>query len=153
MLTKRNIFLVIIIILISSVSAYATDFTGKLTYSGQYNLSTQSLNNTLDLNLNFAHNFTDDIFAEGNFIIKYNDKSVNPLMVIPEELYIGAYELIPNSDLKAGKLIISWGSADMLSPLDNFNPLPPGMSFTGISQKMGVWAADLTYYFDDINAK
>jgi len=128
----------------------AVDFSGNLTYSGQYSLVEQSLSNNLNLDLNFVHNFSDEFFAEGDFIIKYNDKSENPLMIIPEELYIGAYELIPNSDLKAGKLIISWGSADMLSPLDNFNPLPPGMSFTDMNQKMGVWAADLTYYFNDI---
>jgi len=84
-----------------------------------------------------VHNFSDEVFAEGDLIIKYSDKSMNPLMVTPEELYIGVYELIPNSDLKAGKLIISWGSADMLSPLDNFNPRPPGMSFTDMSQKNG----------------
>jgi hypothetical protein len=38
----------------------------------------------------------------------------------------------------------------MLSPLDNFNPLPPGMSFTSMTQKNGVLAADATYYFNDI---
>ncbi|MCJ7647215.1 MAG: hypothetical protein MUP85_01250, partial [Candidatus Lokiarchaeota archaeon] len=150
MITKKNIFLILLIILVSSASVYALDFSGNLTYSGQYNLSEQNLSNTLNLDLNFVHNFTDEVFAEGDLIIKYSDKSVNPLMVIPEELYVGAYELIPNSDLKAGKLIISWGSADMLSPLDNFNPLLPGMSFTDMSQKMGVWAADFIYYFDDI---
>ena len=147
---KRNIFLVIFIILLFSVSAFAGDFSGNLTYSGQYNLNEQNLNNALNLDLNFVHNFTDEVFAEGDLIIKYNDKSANPLMIFPEELYISAYELIPNSDLRAGKLIISWGSADMLSPLDNFNPLPPQMSFTSMAQKNGVLAADVTYYFNDI---
>src|SRR5665648_961664 len=147
---KRNIFLVIFIILLFSASAYDVDFSGNLTYSGGYNFTKNNLSNTLNLDLNFVHNFTDEIFAEGDLIIKYSDKSVNPLMVIPQELYVGAYELIPNSDLKAGKLIISWGSADMLSPLDNFNPLPFGMSLMDTSQKMGVLAADFTYYFDDI---
>src|SRR5665648_499472 len=147
---KRNIFLVIFIILLFSASAYAVDFSGNLTYSGGYNFTENNLSNTLNLDLNFVHNFTDEIFAEGDLIIKYSDKSVNPLMVIPQELYVGAYELIPNSDLKAGKLIISWGSADMLSPLDNFNPLPFGMSLMDTSQKMGVLSAYFTYYFDDI---
>lgn len=150
MITKINIFLIVLIILVSSASVYALDFSGNLTYSGQYNLSEQNLSNTLNLDLNFVHNFSDDVFAEGDLIIKYNDKSLNPLMVFPEELYVSAYELIPNSDLRAGKLIVSWGSADMLSPLDNFNPLPPQMSFTDMSQKIAVLAADFTYYFDDI---
>ena len=147
---KRNIFLVIFIILISSTSAYALDFSGNLTYSGQYSFAEQNISSALDLDLNFIHNFTDEVFAEGDLNIKYNDKSPNPLMISPEELYISAYELIPNSDLRAGKLIISWGSADMLSPLDNFNPLPPQMSFTSMAQKNGVLAADVTYYFNDI---
>ena len=147
---KKNIFLIVLIILISSASVYALDFSGNLTYSGEYNLSKQTLNNTLSLDFNIVHDFTDEIFAEGDLIIKYSDKSVNPIMVIPKELYVGAYELIPHSDVKAGKLMISWGSADMLSPLDNFNPLPPEMSLTDMNQKIGVWGVDFTYYFDDL---
>jgi len=152
MITKRNILLVALIILVSSTSVYALDFLGNLTYSGQYNLSEQNLNNTLNLDLNFVHNFTDEVFAEVDFLIKYpgNPLTGIPVMVISNELYINTYNLIPNLDLRAGKLIISWGSADMLSPLDNFNPLPPGMSFTSMSQKNGVLAADATYYFNDI---
>jgi hypothetical protein len=142
--------LIVLIILISSASVYALDFSGNLTYSGQYNLSKQTLNNTLSLDFNIVHDFTDEIFAEGDLIIKYSDKSVNPIMVTPKELYVGAYELIPHSDVKAGKLMISWGSADMLSPLDNFNPLPPEMSLTDMNQKIGVWGVDFTYYFDDL---
>jgi len=149
---KRNIFLAAFIILIFSASAFAGDFSGNLTYSGQYNFTEQNLNNTLNLDLNFVHNFTNEIFAEGDLIIKYtnNPFADTPVMVTPNEFYIGTYDLIPNSDLRAGKLIISWGSADMFSPLDNFNPLPPGMSFTSMTQKNGVLAADATYYFNDI---
>lgn len=61
---KRNIFLILLIILVSSASVYALDFSGNLTYSGQYNLSEQNLSNTLNLDLNFVHNFTDEVFAE-----------------------------------------------------------------------------------------
>ena len=150
MITKRNIFLMIFIILIFSTSAYAFDFSGNLTYTGHYSLNEKNLSNALNLELNLIHDFSDEIFAEGNLIIKYNDKSSNPLIVIPSELYVGAYELIPHSDLRAGNLIVSWGSADMFSPLDNFNPLPPQMSFTDVTQKIAVLAADFMYYFDDI---
>jgi len=148
---KKNIFLVVFIILLFSASAYAGDFSGSLTYSGQYNFTEQNLSNTLNLDLNYIHNFTDEVFAEGDLIIKYNDRNApNPFMIIPREIYIGTYDLIPNLDIKAGKLIINWGSADMFSPLDNFNPLPPGMSFTSMARKNGVLAADATYYFNDI---
>ncbi len=138
------------IILIFSTSAYAFDFSGNLTYTGHYSLNEKNLSNALNLELNLIHDFSDEIFAEGNLIIKYNDKSSKPLIVIPSELYVGAYELIPHSDLRAGNLIVSWGSADMFSPLDNFNPLPPQMSFTDVTQKIAVLAADFMYYFDDI---
>jgi len=148
---KRNIFLVVFIILIFSASAYAGDFSGSLTYSGGYNFTENNLNNTLNLGLNYIHNFTDEVFVEGDLIIKYSDSSApSPFMIIPKELYIGTYDLIPQLDIKTGLLIVSWGSADMLSPLDNFNPLPPGMSFTSMTQKTGVLAADATYYFNDI---
>ena len=148
---KRNIFLVVFIILLFSASVYALDFSGNLTYSGQYDLSEQNLSNTLNLDLNFIHNFSDEIFAEGDLIIRYSDRSsTNPFMIIPKEIYIGAYDLIPQLDIRTGLLIVSWGSADMFSPLDNFNPLPPGLSFTSMTQKNGVLAADATYYFNDI---
>ncbi|HAJ32275.1 MAG TPA: hypothetical protein DCK79_02735 [Candidatus Atribacteria bacterium] len=148
---KKSGILIIVIILLSSASAYAGDFSGNLTYSGQYNFTEQNLSNTLNLDLNYIHDFTDEVFVEGDLIIKYSDSSApSPFMIIPKEIYIGTYDLIPNLDLRAGRLIISWGSADMFSPLDNFNPLPPGMSFTSMSQKNGVLAADATYYFNDI---
>jgi len=148
---KRNIFLVVFIILLFSASVYALDFSGNLTYSGQYDLSEQNLSNTLNLDLNFTHNFSDEIFAEGDLVIRYSDKSsTSPFMIIPKEIYIGAYDLVPQLDIRTGLLIVSWGSADMFSPLDNFNPLPPGLSFTSMTQKNGVLAADATYYFNDI---
>ncbi|MBU4227977.1 hypothetical protein KJ987_06985 [bacterium] len=150
---KRNIFLILLIILVSSASVYALDFSGNLTYSGQYNLSEQNLSNTLNLDLNFVHNFTDEVFAEGDLVIKYSDKSsTNPFMIIPKEIYIDTYDLIPQVDIRAGMLIISWGSSDMFSPLDNFNPSPLGISFTDMSRKSGVLAVDATYYLNDITS-
>ena len=133
---KRNIFLVVFVILISSASVFAGDFSGNLTYSGKYNFTEQNLSNSLKLDLNYIHNFTDEVFAEGDLIIKYSDRNAsNPFMIIPKELYIGTYDLISNLDLRAGRLIVSWGSADMFSPLDNFNPLPPQISFAEIPQE------------------
>ncbi len=151
MIMKRNIFLAAFIILLFSVSAYAGDFSGSLTYSGGYNFTENNLSNTLNLDLNYIHNFTDEVFAEGDLVIRYSDKSsTNPFMIIPKEIYIGAYDLIPQLDIRTGRLIVNWGSSDMFSPLDNFNPSSPGISFTDISGKSGVWAVDATYYFNDI---
>ena len=148
---KKNIFLLAFIILLFSASVYALDFSGNLTYSGQYNLSEQNLSNTLNLDLNFVHNFTDKVFIEGDLVIRYSDKSsANPLMIIPKEIYIDTYDLIPQVDIRAGMLIISWGSSDIFSPLDNFNPSAPGISFTDMSRKSGVLAIDTTYYLNDI---
>jgi hypothetical protein len=151
MIMKRNIFLVVFIILLFSASVYAGDFSGSLTYSGGYNFTENNLSNTLNLDLNYIHNFTDEVFAEGDLVIRYTDKPfTDPFMIIPKEIYIGAYDLIPQLDIRTGLLIISWGSADMFSPLDNFNPTQLGMSFASSTQKNGVLAADATYYFNDI---
>ena len=148
---KRNIFLVAFIILLFSASVYAGDFSGNLTYSGQYNFTEQNLSNTLNLDLNYIHSFTDKVSIEGDLVIRYSDKSsANPLMIIPKEIYIDTYDLIPQVDIRAGMLIISWGSSDMFSPLDNFNPSPLGISFTNMSRKIGVLAVDATYYLNDI---
>jgi len=151
MILKRNIFLAIFILLLCSTSVFASDFSGTLIYSGEYNLANNKLNNSLSVDLNYIHSFTDKVFIEGDLVIRYTDKfSANPFMIIPKEIYIGAYDLIPQVDIRAGMLIVSWGSSDILSPLDNFNPSPSGISFTDISRKSGAWAVDATYYFNDI---
>ncbi|MHC2994667.1 MAG: hypothetical protein IBV53_04090 [Candidatus Atribacteria bacterium] len=149
---KRNIFLTIFVLLLFSTSVvFAYDFSGSLTYSGGYSFNENNLNNTLSLGLNYIYNFTDEVFVEGGLVIRYTDKSfADPFTIIPKEIYISAYDLIPNLDIRTGMLIVSWGSSDMFSPLDNFNPSPPGISFTDISGKSGVWAVDATYYFNDI---
>jgi len=151
MIQQNRIFLTILIILLFSASVFAGDFSGSLTYSGQYSFTEYNLSNTLNLDLNYIHSLSDKIFVEGDLIIRYsNNSSTNSFMLIPKELYIGTYDLIPNLDLNAGRLIVSWGSSDMFSPLDNFNPSPPGISFTDMSRKNGVWAVDATYYLNDI---
>lgn len=148
---KRNIFLVVFIILLFSASVYAGDFSGSLTYSGGYNFTENNLNNTLNLGLNYIHNLTDEVFIEGDLVIRYTDKPfTDPFMIIPKEIYIGAYDLVPQLDIRTGLLIVNWGSSDMLSPLDNFNPTPPGISLTSISRKISVLGIDATYYFNDI---
>lgn len=152
MVIKRNIFLAVFIILLFSTSVvFPHDFSGSLTYSGEYSFAENNLNNTMSLGLNYIYNLTDEIFVEGDLVIRYTDKSfADPFMIIPKEIYISAYDLIPNLDVRAGRLILSWGSSDVISPLDNFNPTPPGISLTDISRKIGVWGVDATYYFNDI---
>jgi hypothetical protein len=85
MSSKRNIFLVIFILVLFSASAvFANEFSGSLTYSGEYTFTSQKLNNTLNLDLNYTYNFTDKVFAEGDLLIRYSDKSPsNPLINTP----------------------------------------------------------------------
>ncbi len=148
---EKNTILIIFIILLLSTSVFAGDFSGSLTYSGGYSFNENNLNNTLSLGLNYIHNLTDEVFVEGGLVIRYTDKPfADPFMIIPKEIYIGAYDLIPNLDIRTGMLIVNWGSSDMFSPLDNFNPTPPGISLTDISRKISVWGIDATYYFNDI---
>lgn len=148
---KKSVILIIVTILLSSVPAFTSDFSGTLTYSGEYNFINNKLNNSLSIDLNYVHSFTDEIYIEGDLVIRYSDKSSSsPVMIIPKELYIGTYDLLPSLDINAGMLIVNWGSSDMLSPLDNFNPSPPLTSFLNFSNKNGVWAIDATYYFDDV---
>ena len=147
MILSKNIFFAVLVFLIFAVPAFSSDFSGTLTYSGEYNFA----NNSLSLDLNYIHSFTDKVSIEGDLIIRYSDKSsANPLMIIPKEIYIDTYDLIPQVDIRAGMLIISWGSSDISSPLDNFNPSPLGISFTDISRKSGVLVVDATYYLNDI---
>ncbi|MBU2439717.1 hypothetical protein KKI11_02090, partial [bacterium] len=132
MIIKRNIFLAIFILLLFFTSVvFAGDFSGSLTYSGGYSFDENNLNNTLNLGLNYIHNLTGEVFIEGDLVIRYTDKPfADPFMIIPKEIYIGAYDLVPQLDIRTGMLIVNWGSSDMFSPLDNFNPTPPGISLT-----------------------
>lgn len=147
---KSKTFIFIIFLILITTYAYAGEFSGTFTYTGGYNLQTNKLNNTLKLELKYTENFTDELFVEGDFVLKYTDKPfAPPFIFMPKEAYLGAYDLISNLDLRAGFLIISWGASDMFSPLDNFNPIPPEMSIGSLPEKRGVLGVDATYYIDD----
>ncbi len=147
---KKNVLLLIALVYFLSPSVYALDLSGSLTYSGNYNLFFNDLSNNLRLELNCLHNFTDKVFLEADLVLRYTDQSSShSFILIPKEIYISTYDLIPQIDAKAGILIESWGSSDMFSPLDNFNPAPFGLSFTEMPSKLGVWAISATYYIND----
>ena len=139
-----------IFLLLITTYAYAGEFSGTFTYTGGYSFQSNKINNTTALELKYTENFTDELFVEGDFILKYTDKPfAPPFIFMPKELYVGAYDLIKNLDLRVGMVILSWGASDMFSPLDNFNPLPPEMSVGSLPEKRGVPAVDATYYIND----
>jgi len=77
MVMKRNIFLTIFVLLLFSTSVvFAYDFSGSLTYSGGYSFNENNLNNTLSLGLNYIYNFTDEVFVEGDLIIRYTQLTI-----------------------------------------------------------------------------
>ncbi|GAI88055.1 unnamed protein product [marine sediment metagenome] len=84
MIFERSTILIIFIILLLSTSVFAGDFSGNLTYSGQYNFTEQNLSNTLNLDLNYIHSFTDEVFVEGDLVIKYSDNSSNSFLAFNE---------------------------------------------------------------------
>ena len=147
---KNEIFIIMIVLLLISVYAYGGEFSGTLLYNGGYSFQTDIINNSISLELKYTETFTDELFVEGNFMLKYTDKPfAPPFMFMPRELYVGAYDLIKNLDLRLGMVIISWGAADMFSLLDNFNPISPEFSPGGLPQKRGVLGVDAIYYIDD----
>ncbi len=147
---KIIIITIILIICFLSNSVYALEFSGNLTYSSSYSPFSKDLSNSLKLEIKSFHSFTDQIFLEGDLVLRYTDRFLDqPLFIMPKEFYLSTYDLIPKVDAKAGILIESWGSSDMFSPLDNFNPSPFGISFTEISNKLGVWAINANYYIDN----
>ncbi len=146
----KKLLIFVAVFLMFSTYALAGDFSGSFTYTGAYSLNTENMTHQAVLDLKYTENFTDEIFVEGEFALKFMDKPfVPPFMFMPKELYLGAYDYITNLDLRAGLIIVSWGASDMFSPLDNFNPIPPEISFGSLPDKRGVLGVDAIYYLND----
>jgi hypothetical protein len=142
-----GIFLMIVLIIAISQPGLAFNASQTLQYEGSYLLSTQKMNHTLTLDIDYFHELTDDVYLEGDLIIRTTNKQFGkPFVLAPNEIYVSAYNIIENLDLKAGKIINRWGAADIFSPLDNFNPAPPEISLTGQQSKIGAFGISATYY-------
>jgi len=138
-------------IIISAQTILAFDTSQQLQYENFYHLSSSELNHTLTLNIDYFQEISDDLFLEGDLVIRTNNKSyAQPLIVGPNEIYISAYNITKNLDLKAGKVITRWGAADLFSPLDNFNPIPPNISLVKKPDKLGVLGTSIAYYINDL---
>ena len=142
-----GIFLIIAFILGITNSGIAFNTSQTLKYDTSYLLSTWMINHTLTLDIDYFHELTDDVYLEGDLIIRTTNKNFGkPFVIFPNEVYISDYNVIENLDLKAGKIINRWGAADIFSPLDNFNPSPPEISLTGQQNKIGAFGISASYY-------
>jgi hypothetical protein len=141
------ISLVIVLTLTFINSGLAFNTSQTLKYETSYLLYNQMMNHTLTLEIDYFHELTDDVYLEGDLMIRATNKEFGqPFVIAPNEIYLSAYNIIDNLDLKAGKVITRWGAADMFSPLDNFNPAPPELSLTGQQSKIGAFGLSATYY-------
>lgn len=130
---------------------HAFDTSQQLKYEGSYYLSSSKFNHTLTLNIDYFHKISDELFLEGDLVVRANNKEYSkPFIAGPNEIYLSAYNLIENLDLRAGKIIMHWGSSDLLSPLDNFNPSPPSLSLIKNQEKLGVLGFNASYYINDL---
>lgn len=127
----------------------ALEFSKNLSYQGSYALDEQKFDHTITLKIDYFQEITDDLFFQGDLIIRSSNKEYSkPFIIGPNELYISAYDVIENLDLKVGKIITRWGAADFFSPLGNFNPSPPELSLTGNQGKISAWGINATYYIN-----
>ncbi len=134
-----------------SQTVLAFNTSQNLQYEGSYTLDQKKLNHSLTLNIDYFHEVSDDIFLEGDLVIRTSNKEyAQPFVVGSNEIYISAYNFIENLDLKAGKIVTHWGAADLFSPLDNFNPTPPGLTFTKTQEKLGELGISASYYINDL---
>lgn len=129
----------------------AFDTSQELIYEGSYILNQDKYSNSLTFNIDYFHEVADDVFLEGDLVIRTtNEQYGDPFVIGPNEIYLSAYNIIENLDLKAGKIISRWGAADMFSPLDNFNPGPPGITFIKNQNKLGLLGFNASYYISDL---
>jgi len=141
------IFFMIVLIFAFTQPGLAFNTSQTLKYETSYLLSTQMMNHTLTLEIDYFDELTDEIYLEGDLMIRAtNNKFGQPFVIAPNEIYLSAYNIVENLDLKAGKIITRWGAADMFSPLDNFNPAPPEITLTGQQSKIGAFGISGTYY-------
>ncbi len=146
-----NVIFMVYIITVCTCTVFAFELSQQLQYEGSYNLSRDELNHTLTLNIDYFQEISDDVFLEGDLVVRTSNKEYSqPFIVGPNEMYINAYNVIENLDLKAGKIITRWGSADLFSPLDNFNPAPPELSLTKKQPKLGALGINASYYLGDL---
>lgn len=129
----------------------AFDTSQKLLYEGSYILNQDKYSNSLSFNIDYFHELTNDVFLEGDLVIRTSNAQYgDPLVIGPNEIYLSAYSIIKNLDLEAGKIITRWGAADIFSPLDNFNPEPPGVTFIKNQNKLGLLGINASYYISDL---
>jgi hypothetical protein len=146
-----TLLIVLIVCLIHYQTIMAFDTSQKLLYEGSYILNQYKFSNSLTFKIDYFHEITSDVFLEGNLVIRAsNEQYGDPFVIGPNEIYVSAYNIIENLDLKAGKIINRWGAADMFSPLDNFNPTPPGITFIQNHDKLGVLGINASYYVSDL---
>ena len=132
-----------------TLQGLAFDTSLILRYEGSYFLSQQRINHTLRLDIDYFQEISDDIFLEGDLVVQTSNKEyARPFILGPNELYLSGYNVIDNLDLRAGKIITRWGAADLFSPLDNFNPMPPEISLVKRQDRLGALGISATYYLN-----
>ena len=152
-LPDTGIVFIISLFLIFSQSALAFDFSQKILYQSSYSLNQQKLNHTVTLKIDYFEEISNDLFFQGDLIIRSSNKEYSkPFIIGPNELYLNAYDVLDNLDLKVGKIINKWGAADFFSPLDNFNPMPPNLSLINNQEKLGALGINATYYIDNLTS-
>lgn len=145
-----GLLVMILFALIFSTITMAFHSSQKLIYQGSYALNQQINYNTVTFKMDYYQEITQDLFLQGDLIIRSSNKEYSkPLIIGPNELYLYAYDILNNLDLKVGKIITRWGAADIFSPIDNFNPSPPQLSLTNHQEKLGTLGINATYYINE----
>ncbi len=145
-----GVLLLILLLIIFSQPIWAMDTTQKIIYNSSYSLDNQKIDHTVTFKIDYLQEIINDIYLQGDLIIRATNKNyADPLIMGPNELYLNAYNIIENLDLRAGIIVTRWGAADFFSPLDNFNPSPPNLSLTSNTEKLGAMGINATYYLND----
>ena len=146
-----NVIFMVYIITVYTCTIFAFETSQQLQYEVSYNLSRDKLNHTLSLNIDYFQEISDDVFLEGDLVVRTSNKEYSQTFIVGlNEIYISAYNVVENLDLRAGKIITRWGSTDLFSPLDNFNPAPPELSLTRKQAKLGALGINASYYLGDL---
>jgi hypothetical protein len=131
----------------------ALETSQKLLYQGSYFLEQEKIDHTLTFQLDYLEEISNDLFLEGDLVVRItNNEYSKPIITGPNELYLNAYNILENLDLKAGKIITSWGAADLFSPLDNFNSMFPDLLslINNQGRKLGTLGINATYYINNL---
>jgi len=116
---KKLISLFIFILILFTQSANCGLLSGDSRYNFIYDTE-GNIENLLTIDINYYNDFNDFLYSEAGYTLYFSNKEYN-FLFIPKEIYIGAFIIAYNLDIKAGLINSLFNSNNYNRFVDNIN--------------------------------